>query len=342
MTRAAIIECIRRVLWKFQSREGGVIGKWTRGGVSHRYGFGLAFFMATLPAFLMLPASAGAATCSIATEELRTALENRDVDTARKSYKAVFDAQDCSDGFRMKAGLAVSNLHVHVAQEQIKAGQTTLVAQRDFLEQALNYGRTWPVLAKLGDIAVEDEDRDAATRYYHEALAAMDDHTLTPEQPPEATIERIVRLTEANNMLTSQHRSAPRTRSGDFGGLAATGIRGYTIKKVALPITFDFDSARITERGKKAAAEMALFLKKQNPPRITIAGHTDAEGPDDYNLALSRKRAEAVKRYLVDSGFTGAIELRAMGESKPYPREILEHLTDEELWQLDRRVELIR
>ena len=189
---------------------------------------------------------------------------------------------------------------------------------------------------------MEDEDRDAATRYYHEALAAMDDHTLTPEQPPEATIERIVRLTEANNMLTSQHRSAPRTRSGDFGGLAATGIRGYTIKKVALPITFDFDSARITERGKKAAAEMALFLKKQNPPRITIAGHTDAEGPDDYNLALSRKRAEAVKRYLVDSGFTGAIELRAMGESKPYPREILEHLIDEELWQLDRRVELIR
>lgn len=303
---------------------------------------GRAISRILLPCLLILPLEAGATDCPAAANRLNHALENEDVSAARESFDAIWDAQDCSDRFRANAGRVVANLHARMAQKQIDMGHVRLGAQEAFLEQALGYGRTWPVLALLGDIASEQRDRGAAVGYYQEALVVMDDVVLTPTPPSEAQIMRIHRLAQASNLLTSKHRLAPVTRSGEPGGLAAANIRGFVVEQVAMPITFDTGSARFTERGKKAVAEMGRVLKVQNPLRIAIEGHTDLRGSDDYNLVLSRKRAEAVKHYLVDHGFTGQIDIRAMGESAPFPRDTLGDLTRDELWQLDRRVELIR
>ncbi|NOY06613.1 MAG: OmpA family protein [Chlorobi bacterium] len=55
---------------------------------------------------------------------------------------------------------------------------------------------------------------------------------------------------------------------------------------------------------------------------VVLTGHTDLTGPEDYNLTLSRKRANFVKRHLVnDFGIpSGKIRVVAKGESEPLPR----------------------
>jgi OOP family OmpA-OmpF porin len=52
--------------------------------------------------------------------------------------------------------------------------------------------------------------------------------------------------------------------------------------------------------------------------KLTIAGHTDSQGDDRYNLALSQRRADAVKTYIVNAATdVGLISSVGYGESQP-------------------------
>lgn len=50
---------------------------------------------------------------------------------------------------------------------------------------------------------------------------------------------------------------------------------------------------------------------------IEVAGHTDGLGAEAYNLSLSQRRAEVVRRYLVDGGETNVLTARGYRESQP-------------------------
>jgi OOP family OmpA-OmpF porin len=59
-------------------------------------------------------------------------------------------------------------------------------------------------------------------------------------------------------------------------------------------------------------------LKQEGSVDIVVEGHTDSVGTDQYNLGLSRRRAETVQTYLVDHGVARSrITAEGMGESKP-------------------------
>lgn len=83
-------------------------------------------------------------------------------------------------------------------------------------------------------------------------------------------------------------------------------------------INFDLDSANLPPGDQQRLQPLADFLRQNTDRRIVIEGHTDASGPEDYNLALSRDRAEAVRNYLVAQGIdAGRIRTRGMGEQFP-------------------------
>lgn len=90
--------------------------------------------------------------------------------------------------------------------------------------------------------------------------------------------------------------------------------------KIDLPvIRFAFDSASL---GRRATAELdKLASQLQEAPqlaRVIIEGHTDAIGSDDYNVALSQRRASAVLRYLTKQGVpSNLLQIEARGEAKP-------------------------
>ena len=288
----------------------------------------------------LLPAAARAECREIA-DALQTSLASRDLDAARGHYDTLWNEATCEDAMRFRAGLAVSALHARVAQQRMAAGES-LESQRPVLESGLEYARTWPLLALLGDAAHDATDYGNASAWYQEALTAIDDAAMTPKPPPESEIERIFRRAAQSRMLASEYQPVPVTRSGAPGGLAALNIRGLVIKRVAVPITFKTASAEFTEQGLRAAADMAEYLKSQAPERITIAGHTDPRGTEDYNLELSRQRADAVAWYLVGQGFEGQINVVAKGEIERFPIDDPSVYSQKQRWQMDRRVELIR
>jgi len=68
---------------------------------------------------------------------------------------------------------------------------------------------------------------------------------------------------------------------------------------------------------------------------VTIEGHCDERGSEEYNLALGERRAEQVKRYLVDLGVPASkLDTVSFGESKPATQG-----HDESAWRWNRRTE---
>jgi outer membrane protein OmpA-like peptidoglycan-associated protein len=77
-----------------------------------------------------------------------------------------------------------------------------------------------------------------------------------------------------------------------------------TVPRLDLLLTFDTDSASLTDQGTANAMVFAEALKRQElkQARFEIEGHTDATGTHEHNLTLSEQRAQAVKAFLVSHG----------------------------------------
>ncbi len=89
--------------------------------------------------------------------------------------------------------------------------------------------------------------------------------------------------------------------------------------EVKLEIYFDTDSAVVKPEYYPEIEKIANFLKEHPDMKIEIQGHTDSVGPADYNLKLSQRRAEAVKKILVEKfGISpDRIIAKGYGETKP-------------------------
>ncbi|MCC5920459.1 MAG: OmpA family protein [Cyclobacteriaceae bacterium] len=83
-------------------------------------------------------------------------------------------------------------------------------------------------------------------------------------------------------------------------------------------IYFDFDKATLKQSAYPVLNQMIAAFQANKQVIVRIEGHTDSTGPEEYNLGLSRRRAEAVKNYLRAEGIdTDRIETRAYGENRP-------------------------
>jgi outer membrane protein OmpA-like peptidoglycan-associated protein len=82
-------------------------------------------------------------------------------------------------------------------------------------------------------------------------------------------------------------------------------------------------------------------LKLKDYPRVTLTGHADERGSNELNMALSRERLETVARFLRDGGYQGRLELIPKGKTEPYTGVVRSDFSRDDLYQLDRRVELV-
>ncbi|OOG81060.1 hypothetical protein B0E41_18990 [Hydrogenophaga sp. A37] len=81
---------------------------------------------------------------------------------------------------------------------------------------------------------------------------------------------------------------------------------------------FDFDKSVIKPGGKAALDGLVADMTKVDVETIIAVGHTDAIGTDGYNQALSIRRVEAVKAYLVSKGVPAdRIKTEGKGEAQP-------------------------
>ena len=97
--------------------------------------------------------------------------------------------------------------------------------------------------------------------------------------------------------------------------------RGGKPQAVGVPVEFEHDSVRLTERGNRQAAEMAAAMRSESfrGSRFLLVGHTDLRGADGYNLRLSRERAASLRDRLErEFGIArGRIEAEGRGEAEP-------------------------
>ena len=91
--------------------------------------------------------------------------------------------------------------------------------------------------------------------------------------------------------------------------------------RVNLPadVLFDFDKSDIRPDAAKALADLATIIRANPRGRTRLEGHTDSVGDDKYNQALSERRAESVKQWLVSKQQIDPSKLitKGWGETKP-------------------------
>jgi OOP family OmpA-OmpF porin len=67
-------------------------------------------------------------------------------------------------------------------------------------------------------------------------------------------------------------------------------------------VLFDFNSAKVKSEAYPMLQEAVLIMKRNPDLKVEVDGHADSTGNPAYNMILSEKRAEAVKKYFVDQG----------------------------------------
>ncbi|MBT8044804.1 MAG: OmpA family protein [Verrucomicrobiae bacterium] len=87
----------------------------------------------------------------------------------------------------------------------------------------------------------------------------------------------------------------------------------------SLVIYFDLDSNNLTLRTQRQLTIVANLLKADKTKKLTISGHTDALGSDDYNLQLSKMRAKQVMVFLTENGVDPS-QMKVVGYGKSKPR----------------------
>lgn len=101
-------------------------------------------------------------------------------------------------------------------------------------------------------------------------------------------------------------------------------------------VLFDFDKSVIKADATPILDHVAVVLKNNPGVKVSLDGHTDSVGSDAYNMGLSKRRANAVKAYLVKKGIDASrLSTAGFGESKP----VASNDTDQGR-SLNRRVEI--
>lgn len=103
-------------------------------------------------------------------------------------------------------------------------------------------------------------------------------------------------------------------------------IKGAKVERVGegIQVTFDsgllydFDSDVVKAEARTNLRELALSLGKYPDSDLQIIGHTDSQGTDSYNQALSERRARSAATYLTSQGVASSrIQTHGLGETEP-------------------------
>jgi len=110
--------------------------------------------------------------------------------------------------------------------------------------------------------------------------------------------------------------------------------------RAALPsdLLFEFNRAELRQNARLGLMKLGMLIDRNPEMYCILEGHSDLFGTDSYNLELSRKRAQAVKNWLVSSlGLDSThIIVRACGRSKPKVQE-----GDQDQQAINRRVDIL-
>jgi OOP family OmpA-OmpF porin len=110
------------------------------------------------------------------------------------------------------------------------------------------------------------------------------------------------------------------------------------IDRLTLHVNFDTDKAQIREADLAELRKAAAFVRQYPGCKISVQGYTDSTGTEAYNQALSERRAEAVKAYLLKNGATQEDRITSEGHGESDP--VGDNATERGRFE-NRRVEIL-
>jgi outer membrane protein OmpA-like peptidoglycan-associated protein len=112
------------------------------------------------------------------------------------------------------------------------------------------------------------------------------------------------------------------TRCPQISAGCGADQEAFAKRGILVEVTFDYGSAvlRPQARAVLTALRDRLFHRRADEGVLFVAGHADAKGSDDYNQALSERRATAVKRFLMRHFNVRSRMLKAVGFGDTQPK----------------------
>lgn len=298
-------------------------------------------------------AQASAEDCASLSVSFKNALKQQDIAAAEVIENKIVDGVSCglAEKVELQRLRAAAEVKMASALEKDPARQDE---RERLLVDADKPSVSWIASYALGEFYLKQRKFVEATQAYERAIEIVNNETFTPKKPDADNIQDLFKRTSEAKMLAANEENnkkaayvtAPRTRDGKVGGALSASVRDVKPVAVPLPINFEYNEARFTAIGEKAAAELAQALIEQRPREIKLIGHTDDRGGDDYNMALSKARVEAVVRYLSralkEKGVAMEVRAEYYGKRRPLRLEDTTGFTQEDIWALNRRVEFVR
>ncbi|MEJ5301269.1 MAG: FlgO family outer membrane protein [Thermodesulforhabdaceae bacterium] len=189
-------------------------------------------------------------------------------------------------------------------------------------------------LAGVGDIYRKRQQYAEAIKAYRRFLDLASSKEVQKKYPDVTNYVSLIEgnLKDCETKLKPQEKQAEEPGDADESSqlVTAQAITEALTKKTrgvsaapSIPIKIHFatNSANISPKSHRQLEEIARALNDPNlrDSKILIEGHTDNVGSDAYNLELSMKRAESVKKYLVErfSIDPNRLETKGFGSSRP-------------------------
>ena len=102
-------------------------------------------------------------------------------------------------------------------------------------------------------------------------------------------------------------------------------------------VYFDFDSIQLTPQAQEILTKKGIWLRDNPAATVTIEGHCDNRGTNEYNLALGEGRAQSAKAFLMDLGVdVSKIRTISYGEERP-----IDPQQTEGAWAKNRRAHFV-
>jgi outer membrane protein OmpA-like peptidoglycan-associated protein len=283
----------------------------------------------------------------------------RRLDEMRAQYQtAIGSSSDAAEIERLRRQVEDQAIALRIIQDRERGSEESVAAEVERLRREIERQRT------AGGVAAEREamlqrqqqelerlrtEREANERRREEAERAYAAAVQQAEERRRATEQQAAQLRQEADTQRSRAETAERelTRTREemdrreqmqraLSAIASTRSdpRGLI---VTLPgIFFATGKSTLTPGAQNTLGRIADQLKTWPTATIAIEGHTDSVGSEESNQALSLRRAEAVRDYLVSRGLSANVTVSGKGESTPVAPN-----TTASGRQQNRRVELV-
>lgn len=226
---------------------------------------------------------------------------------------------------------------IEARARQIEEARARMEAQARELERARGVADVRAQEIEAARRAAEVKAREAEQARLQAELKAREvEQARLQTEAKQRELEQARRQTEARAREVEQARAMAEQLAREVSELKAK----QTDRGVVLTmgdVLFGFGKADLSPGATRSIDKLAVFLEQHQNRNLLIEGHTDNVGSDEYNRALSEKRAQAVQDHLVARGVSPE-RIAIKGYGKQYPEAPNDTPSGR---QQNRRVEIV-